>query len=44
MAVKICGRVFDDEMVIPGGENVRKKGYKIHDVYTPFAIHGLIRL
>lgn len=33
---------FDDEMVLfPAVKNVRKTGYKIHDVYTPFAIHGL---
>ena len=43
MAVKkfVVG-CFDDEMVLfPAVKNVRKKGYKIHDVYTPFAIHGL---
>jgi hypothetical protein len=43
MAVKkfVVG-CFDDEMVLfPAVENVRKKGYRIHDVYTPFAIHGL---
>jgi hypothetical protein len=43
MAVKkfVVG-CFDDEMVLfPAVSNVRKKGYKIHDVYTPFAIHGL---
>jgi hypothetical protein len=33
---------FDDEKVLfPAIKNVRKSGYKIHDVYTPFAIHGL---
>jgi hypothetical protein len=33
---------FDDEMVLfPAVKKVRKAGYKIHDVYTPFAIHGL---
>src|SRR5215471_13376383 len=43
MAVKkfVVG-CFEDEMVLfPAVKNVRKKGYKIHDVYTPFAIHGL---
>jgi hypothetical protein len=43
MAVKkfVVG-CFDDEMVLfPAVKSVRKKGYKIHDVYTPFAIHGL---
>ena len=33
---------FDDEMVLfPAVKEVRKSGYKIHDVYTPFPIHGL---
>ena len=43
MAVKkfVVG-CFDDEMVLfPAVTKVRKSGYKIHDVYTPFAIHGL---
>jgi len=43
MAVKkfVVG-CFDEEMVLfPAVKDVRKKGYKIHDVYTPFAIHGL---
>lgn len=33
---------FDDEAVLfPAVKNVRKSGYKIHDIYTPFPIHGL---
>jgi len=33
---------FDDEKVLfPAVKNVRKAGYKIHDVYTPFPMHGL---
>jgi len=33
---------FDDEAVLfPAVKEVRKAGYKIHDVYTPFPIHGL---
>lgn len=33
---------FDDEKVLfPAVKNVRKSGYKIHDVYTPFPVHGL---
>ncbi len=33
---------FDDENVLfPAIKNVRRAGYKIHDVYTPFPIHGL---
>ena len=33
---------FDEETALFNAvKNVRKKGYKIHDVYTPFPIHGL---
>jgi len=33
---------FDDEQVLfPAVKKVRKAGYKIHDVYTPFPVHGL---
>ena len=33
---------FDDEQVLyPAEKNVRKAGYKIHDVYTPMPVHGL---
>jgi hypothetical protein len=33
---------FDEETKLFGAvKNVRKSGYKIHDVYTPFPIHGL---
>ncbi len=33
---------FDDEEVLfPAVKKVRLAGYKIHDVYTPFAVHGL---
>src|SRR6476620_9466867 len=33
---------FDDEAVVfPAVKQVRKAGYKIHDVYTPMPIHGL---
>ncbi len=33
---------FDDEAVLfPAVKSVRKTGYKIHDVYTPFPVHGL---
>jgi hypothetical protein len=43
MAVKnfVVG-CFDDEAVLfPAVKKVRKAGYKIHDVYTPFPVHGL---
>jgi hypothetical protein len=33
---------FDDEAVLfPAVKKVRNAGYKLHDVYTPFPIHGL---
>ena len=33
---------FDDEKVLfPAVKHVRRAGYKIHDVYTPFHVHGL---
>jgi len=33
---------FDDENVLfPAVSKVRKSGYKIHDVYTPYPVHGL---
>ncbi len=43
MAVKkfVVG-CFDDEAVLfPAVKRVRNAGYKIKDVYTPFAVHGL---
>ena len=43
MAVKkFAVGCFDDEAVLfPAVKQVRKAGYKIHDVYTPMPIHGL---
>ena len=33
---------FDDEAVLfPAVKKVRRAGYKIHEVFTPFPIHGL---
>ena len=33
---------FDDEKVLfPAIKKVRKGGFRIHDIYTPFPIHGL---
>src|SRR3954469_3107515 len=33
---------FDNEDVLfPAVKKVRTAGYKIHDVYTPYAVHGL---
>ena len=35
---------FDDEAVLfPAVKKVRKAGYKMHDIYTPFPMHGLDR-
>src|SRR5215510_200379 len=43
MAVKkfITGNFYDEEVLFPAVKKVRRAGYKIHDVYTPFPIHGL---
>ena len=33
---------FDDESTLfPAVKKIKTAGYKIHDVYTPFAVHGL---
>lgn len=33
---------YDDEATLfPAVRKVRHSGYKLHDVYTPFAVHGL---
>jgi hypothetical protein len=43
MAVKkfITGNFYDEAVLFPAVTKVRRAGYKIHDVYTPFPIHGL---
>lgn len=43
MAVKkfIVGSFTDEAVLFPAVKKVRKAGYKIHDVFTPFPIHGL---
>ena len=43
MAIKkFAVAAYDDEEVLfPAVKKVRGSGYKIHDVYTPFAVHGL---
>jgi hypothetical protein len=43
MAVKkfIVGNFDDEAVLFPAVKKVRKAGYKIHDVYTPFPLHGL---
>lgn len=37
----IVGNFYDEQVLFPAVKQVRKAGYKIHDVYTPFPIHGL---
>lgn len=43
MALKkfVVGCFNDENVLFPAVKNVRKAGFKIHDVYTPFPIHGL---
>ena len=46
MSVKkfIVGCFDEENALFSAVKNVRKSGYKIHDVYTPFPIHGLDRV
>lgn len=37
----IVGSFDDEDVLFPAVKKVRKAGYKIQDVYTPFPIHGL---
>src|SRR6476620_2522724 len=43
MGVKkfVVSNFYDEQVLFPAVKQVRKAGYKIHDVYTPFPIHGL---
>lgn len=43
MSVKkfVVGNFYDEQVLFPAVKKVRRAGYKIHDVYTPFPIHGL---
>jgi hypothetical protein len=43
MAIKkFAVAAYDDEEVLfPAVKKVRHSGYKMHDVYTPFPVHGL---
>ena len=44
MAIKkfVSANFYDEQVLFPAVKNaVRKQGYKLHDVYTPFPIHGL---
>ncbi len=37
----VVGNFYDEEVLFPAVKKVRRAGYKIHDVFTPFPIHGL---
>ena len=43
MSVKkfVTGNFYDEQVLFPAVTKVRKAGYKLHDVFTPFPIHGL---
>lgn len=37
----IVGNFYEEEVLFPAVTKVRRAGYKLHDVFTPFPIHGL---
>lgn len=37
----LVGIYDDDELVLKGIQNVREKGVKIEEVFTPFPVHGI---
>ncbi len=37
----IVGSFEEEEVLFPAVKNVRRAGYKLHDVYTPYPVHGL---
>ena len=43
MAIKkfVTGSFYDEAVLFPAVKKTRRAGYKIHDVFTPFPIHGL---
>lgn len=43
MSVKkfIVGSFYDEAVLFPAVKKTRRAGYRIHDVFTPFPIHGL---
>ena len=43
MAIKkfVVGNFDDEAVLFPAVKKVRRAGYKIHEVFTPFPIHGL---
>jgi len=43
MSVKkfVTGNFYDENVLFPAVKQTRRAGYKIHEVFTPFPIHGL---
>lgn len=43
MSIKkfIVANFYDEAVLFPAVKKVRRAGYKIHEVFTPFPIHGL---
>ena len=37
----VVGCFDDEDLLFPAVKKVRTVGYKIHDIYTPFPVHGL---
>jgi hypothetical protein len=37
----VVGVFTDEDVLVQAVENIRDKGVKIHEVYTPFPVHGL---
>jgi len=37
----VVGSFTDEAVLFPAVTRVRKNGMKIHDVYTPYPVHGL---
>jgi hypothetical protein len=37
----VVGSFTDEDVLFPAVTRVRKSGFKIHDVYTPYPVHGL---
>jgi hypothetical protein len=37
----VVGVFTDEDVLVHAVENIRDKGVKIHEVYTPFPVHGL---
>ena len=37
----VVGCFDNEDLLFPAVKKVRTAGYKIHDIYTPFPVHGL---